>query len=503
MKLKTLSELVSLRALHDKDKIVLCHGVFDLFHQGHLRHLRSAKSFGDVLVVSITPDEFVNKGPGRPKFNSLERAEMLAAIDLVDYVVINSHPTAVEPILSLKPDIYVKGPDYKDKSTDKTGGIEEEDFAVQSVGGELRVTEDKVESSSRLLNANFMNWNRSQRTILNDLKEQFSIREIEEVVEGLSELKVLVVGEPIIDTYVFCQPENLSSKSPSISARFIKEENYPGGSLAVARHLCSLGCDVGLLSPMGTEGFLQECLDKFVDFKRLKFEMAGSTSIATPRKTRYISPFMNQRMFEVVNLDEKGWIESDLSGFETKLRDSEKKYDLVLALDFGHGLWVKSRIKELENCEKFVALNVQTNSSNQGFNLFHKHKKRDFLVLDERELRLGLHDRYSEVHHLLSDDRSGRISYPYSVTLGGKGSVYINRQGIQTTMPSFFTDPVDTIGAGDAYFAISSLLQYRQAPDLLIPFIGNLFAGLKTKIIGNKESVDKSDLIRSISHLLK
>src|SRR5256885_211297 len=75
-------------------KIVLCHGVFDLFHVGHLRHLRSASEFGDVLVVSITGDKYVNKGPDRPAFLSELRAELLAGLELVDYVAIVEEPSA-------------------------------------------------------------------------------------------------------------------------------------------------------------------------------------------------------------------------------------------------------------------------------------------------------------------------------------------------------------------------------------------------------------------------
>src|SRR3990172_8805312 len=92
-------------------QVVHCHGVFDLIHPGHIRHLHSAKTQGDVLVVTVTPDEYVNKGPGRPIFNQRLRVESLAAFACVDYVAINRWPTAVETILLLKPDVFVKGSD--------------------------------------------------------------------------------------------------------------------------------------------------------------------------------------------------------------------------------------------------------------------------------------------------------------------------------------------------------------------------------------------------------
>ena len=96
-----------------RKKIVLCHGVFDLLHVGHIKHFKEAKSFGDILIVTLTPDKFVNKGPSRPAFNEKLRLEAIAALDAVDFVSLNTSATAVVPIQKLKPDVYCKGPDYK------------------------------------------------------------------------------------------------------------------------------------------------------------------------------------------------------------------------------------------------------------------------------------------------------------------------------------------------------------------------------------------------------
>src|SRR5260221_14385041 len=110
-KLKTLEELaLILQDLKSRGKIVVhSHGVFDLLHVGHIRHFEQAKQMGDVLIVTITQDQYVNKGPHRPAFPQDVRAEMLAALGMIDYVAINSTPLAVEAIKLLRPDIYVKG----------------------------------------------------------------------------------------------------------------------------------------------------------------------------------------------------------------------------------------------------------------------------------------------------------------------------------------------------------------------------------------------------------
>ena len=133
-------------------KIVHCHGVFDLLHLGHIKHFEEAKTFGDVLVVTITPDEFVHKGPNRPAFTTVLRLEALAALESIDFVAANKWPIAVETIKLIKPDIYCKGPDYKDHSEDITGKIDEEHAALDSFGGKMKYTSDITFSSSSLLN---------------------------------------------------------------------------------------------------------------------------------------------------------------------------------------------------------------------------------------------------------------------------------------------------------------------------------------------------------------
>ena len=149
--IKQLVKVLKNKRLKSK-KIIYCHGVFDLLHVGHIKHLREAKKLGDILVVTITADKYVNKGPGRPVFNQALRCEVLAAIESVDYVAINEAPTAVNTIKMIKPDIYCKGKDYKNFNDDITGEIKNEINSLKSVGGKIVFTEEITFSSSRLIN---------------------------------------------------------------------------------------------------------------------------------------------------------------------------------------------------------------------------------------------------------------------------------------------------------------------------------------------------------------
>jgi bifunctional ADP-heptose synthase (sugar kinase/adenylyltransferase) len=178
-------------------------------------------------------------------------------------------------------------------------------------------------------------------------------------------------------------------------------------------------------------------------------------------------------------------------------------YDLVIVADYGHGMFEGEVLKCLENLGRFVALNVQTNSGNFGFNPFTKHRHYNYISIDERECRVGTHDRLTPIETLARNAVGTVISSTASVTIGSSGSLYYAADGVEHLCPCFFKDVVDTTGAGDAYFAITSLLAYLQAPDPLIPFLGNCFAGLKTRIIGNKSAVSKVDLVKTVQSILR
>jgi cytidyltransferase-like protein len=129
----------------------LCHGCFDVLHTGHLRHFESARSQCDVLMVSVTPDEFINKGAGRPVFPAAERAELIAGIGAVDFTVINQWPSAVNLLKELRPNAFFKGQEYESRAMQVNPNFIEEKDVAQSLGIDVRFTYEKVRSSSATL----------------------------------------------------------------------------------------------------------------------------------------------------------------------------------------------------------------------------------------------------------------------------------------------------------------------------------------------------------------
>ena len=250
-------------------KIVHCHGVFDLLHIGHIKHFNEAKTFGDILIVSITPDEFVNKGPGRPAFTSSLRMEALASLESIDFVFTNQWKTAEETIKIIKPDFYCKGPDYKDHSDDISGKITDEEASVHSIGGEIVYTDDITFSSSSLLNKYGDIHSHEQEEFIKDIANQNTFESINLKFEKMKNLKVLIIGETIIDQYVFCEALGKSGKESVLVMRDLETQDYLGGALAIAQHLSEFCTKVSVLSFIGEgneyKSFIEDNIEKNVN----------------------------------------------------------------------------------------------------------------------------------------------------------------------------------------------------------------------------------------------
>lgn len=504
-KLINAEDLGLVREWHPEAKVVHCHGVFDVLHGGHLAYFESAKKFGDILVVTVTSDKFVNKGPGRPYFNSSVRATMLGALAVVDYVAVSNHPTSVPIVTQLKPHFYVKGPDYRDKARDVTGAIYEEENAVKAVGGKLVFTEDETHSSSTLINKFFAPWTQEQQQAIEVIVAAGGLPVIEQALDKISNLKVAVMGEPIVDTYVFCNAESISSKSPSISARFVSEENYAGGSLAIANHIANFVKEVDLYITHGGEPYFRQLLSERLA-PNVKLHDQVLKTVPTPRKTRYIEVYKQQRMFELTDVASDQWFHHSPTEFSDMVKKGNREADVTVVADFGHGLFETAVLDSLNHFEGFVSLNVQTNSSNFGFNPFTKHRRFSFLNIDTREVRIAYHDRFTSPLELAKRTHKalGAQGASFALTTGPNGAYYFpaNNETAYHS-PAFSDQVVDATGAGDAFFALASMLVKVGCADVLIPFLGNVFAGIKTKIVGNKFSVSRPQLVKAVTSILK
>ena len=250
LNIKKLRERILFLKKNNK-KIVHCHGVFDLVHYGHIEHFKSAKRLADCLIVTLTCDDLVNKGPGRPYFNQDIRSKFLSSIDVIDYVTISENETAEKMISIIKPDIYFKGPDYKNNKSDKTFNIYKEVNLVKKFGGKVVYSNDITFSSSKLLNKFFSILNEDQKIFIDRISKKYSLESIEKYINQLSKINTLLIGELIIDEYIFCDTLGKSGKEPHLAVLENKKEVYLGGSGAIANNLSTFCKNVYLLSYIG------------------------------------------------------------------------------------------------------------------------------------------------------------------------------------------------------------------------------------------------------------
>lgn len=503
-KIKHLNELErELAAIRKKGKmIVLCHGVFDLMHPGHILYFQGAKKHGDILVVTLTPDHFVNKGPGRPVFNQRLRLESIAALECVDYVAINEWPTAEKTIKKLKPHVYAKGQDYANAASDITGQIRNEMAAVTAVGGKTIFTNELTFSSSSLINKFFDVYPAATNNYLKNFRQKHTTNEIFKLFKDMSKLKVLVIGEAIFDQYCYCNPMAKSPKETIVASRFLSEENFAGGSLAIANHLAGICKSVTLVSTMGKEphiyNFFKNKLRPNVQFRAHKLN--GAPTIT---KRRYVEPNFLTKMYEIQYLDDTPLSGADEQAVVEDLRSILPKHDLVLVADYGHGFLTERLRDEISSLSKFLCVNTQTNSANYGFNVATKYHKADFVSIDEPELKLALRMRYGDVNALAQKLRSEIKAKMLLVSRGHNGSVIITQRGNAQVTPIFSGRVVDRIGAGDAVFAITSPFVYSGVPEDLIGFLGSCAGAMAVGTVCNRDPIDPVSLTKFITGLMK
>jgi len=503
-KIKPLNELAELLSSlrSEGNKIVHCHGVFDLLHVGHIRYLEHAKKMGDTLVVTVTQDHHVNKGPNRPAFTEHLRAESLAALDCVDYVAVNQWPTAVETIKLLKPDFYVKGSDYKDVKDDVTGKIKDEAEAVQSIGGEIRFTEDITFSSSHLINSIIPSFDEETNRYLHDFRRKYSPDDILSQIENLRELKVLVIGEAIIDEYVYCESMGKSGKESVLVMKYLSKERYAGGALAIANHLADFCDSVSLTCYLGTEkteeDFVRNSLKANID--PLFVYKSESPTIV---KRRFVDSYSLAKLLGVYKLNDEQLNLDEENILCNILEERLPECDVVIVADYDHGLLTPKVIDLLTNKSKFLAVNTQINAANIGFHAISKYAHADYVCIHEGEIRLDRRSRKGNLKDLICDLASRMGDPSIMITRGSNGSLFYRKDEGFTSCPAFAVKVVDRVGAGDAVLALTSVMSANSVSADVINFVGNLVGADAVSIVGNKRSIDRVKLMKSITSLMK
>ena len=503
-KIKNLEDLPILfsKLKSEGKKIVHCHGVFDLLHVGHFKHFKQAKTFGDILIVSITPDEFVHKGPGRPAFSSSLRLEALSELESVDYVVANKWPTAEEIIKIIKPNVYCKGPDYKNHLDDITGKISEEENAVKSFGGKMMYTDDITFSSSNLLNKFGNIYSKEQELFIRNINNIHSAESIQKKINAINKLKVLVIGEIIIDQYVFCEALGKSGKEPVLVLRDLETQEYLGGSLAIARHLIGFCKTVSVLSFLGEDNEYKSFIEENME-DNINLNFLNKSNSPTIVKRRFVDHIDRKKVLGVYSINDDLLKENEEDKFIESFDKLSKEHDLIIISDYGHGIITPRIAKHISNSDKFVSLNAQINAANIGTHNIRKYHDINCLIINQSELHHELRQRDGDIEEMATTLKNMINAKYIAVTQGKNGAFLINGDIVSEKSPGFADQVIDKIGSGDALLALLSVCLYSNFDEKLALFIGSLAAGQSVETVGNSVPVSKIKLLKTISHLLK
>jgi cytidyltransferase-like protein len=501
LSLEDLAQLVG--ALRTEGKVVVhCHGVFDLMHIGHIRHFELAKKQGDILIVTITPDRFVNKGPNRPVFTEAHRAWAISALACVDYVAINQWPMATETIRLLRPNKFVKGSEYRDAGKDRTGAIALEEEAIQSAGGELVFTDDVVFSSSTLLNRHFGVFPETTGQFLASFSARNRSDEVISWIEKARHLKVLVLGEAIIDEYNYCETLGKAGKEPVLVARHMNSERFAGGILAVANHAAAISDHVTMLTFLGESASEEEFVRERTKAKieKLFLTLPNAPTII---KKRFVETYPLQKLFEVYVIGELHQQNSESATLCRQLAAILPQFDAVVVADYGHGMFSPEAVALLCKQTKFLAINTQVNAANHGFNTVSKYRRANYVCISERELRLDSRSPQKDLREIVLQISDRLSCERLLITRGEQGCLCYSQVEGFVEVPAFTGRVVDRVGAGDAVLAITAQCAALKAPMEIIGFIGSCVGAQAVSVVGNRESIESVPLTRYIECLLK
>lgn len=468
--------------------VVQCHGCFDIVHPGHVRYLRFARSLGDVLVVSVTSDRCIDKGFDRPYFHEALRTESLAALEFVDYVCLDDHVTATEILTQLQPDVYVKGKEYE-TSEDPRFLVEKK--LVEAYGGRVVYSSgDVVFSSTRLLERL-----RSQVSMDAEKIRVFAAAHgvdrpaLEDLLARIAELRVVVVGDPIIDRYIHSEEVGIASEGPIITVAPIGEELFAGGAGLIASQAAHLGARTTLVTTLdGSER--AQLLSDLLEQSHVTVQATHEPRRPVFLKSRYV--VQGQKVLKV---DEGQRVPLSSTGAEAFVAAIEGQLDgcdLIIATDFGHGLFAAPVIEGLGRLASERGVPLAIDVSRSGSSNLMRFRGTRLATPTEDELRLALGDLEAGLSNLASRYYQATGGERLVITMGSRGSLMLGRglQGsgrlIARHLPAFTSHPLDTVGAGDVFLASLALADAAGGSPELGLYLGSLVASLHVQRLGNR-----------------
>jgi len=498
----TLDSLLAVRAAAKASgkTVVHCHGCFDIVHPGHIQHLQFARTLGDILIVSVSSDSHVNKGPDRPLIPDDLRAASLSALECVDLVYINPHPTAVELLDQLRPDVYVKGREYE--GIQDARFLAERDLVVRNGGRVVFSSGEIVYSSTALIGA----LGRTDR--FNDekvvrLRDRYDLNtlHLQNLMQRARDLKVVVVGDYLLDRYHLCDATGVAGEGPMLSLRSLNTRDYDGGAGVIALHLAGLGAQPTLITALADDDLSKQAVMRLKGAGVNLQSYRGRRELAV--KHRYL---VDQTKLFKVDEGAPAPADTQLEGLlAARILEAAEGAAAVIFADFGYGVITPGLLDRiLPTLRKTVPILTADVSGRQS-NLL-RFRDVDLLCPTEREVREAQHDFTNGMGAIVWNLLNATSARQAIITLGKQGLVTFERnQGSMADrlqseyLPALASHAVDPLGCGDVLLATASLILAAGGSLAAAAFVGSIAAAIEVQELGN-EPITAERIIAYLHH---
>lgn len=500
-KIKSSEEVASLLGARPRQKkAIMCHGTFDVVHPGHIRHLLYAKTKADVLIASLTSDIYIKKGNMRPYVPEDLRAINLAALEMVDYVVIDRDPTPIKNLAIIKPDFFAKGYEYTAGQVHPK--TQEEIEILDSYGGEMIFTPgDIVYSSSALIELAPPSIG-IEKLITLMKAEEISFDDLRATLRKIKGITVHVVGDTIVDSYTNCSMAGGMTKTPTMSVRVENKSDFVGGAGIVAKHLRAAGAKVIFSTVLG-----EDSLGEFVreDLNNSGVEIFPILDGTRPTTNKNAIVVKNYRMLKLDTVDNRSISDKVLAKLQTQI--SKFQTDALAFCDFRHGIFNRTTIPALINAIPSGVFKVADSQVASRWGNILDFQNFDLITPNEREARFALGDQDSVIRPLALELHKKSGCKTLILKCGDRGMItYRSNSEVDYraffSIESFADHVVDAVGAGDALLSYATLTMVATGNEVMASILGGMAAGIECEHDGN-HPVSTDLMLRKISDVEK
>ena len=461
-------------------KLVFVYGNFNIVHPGHLRLLRFASECGDYLAVGVLGDQNTESA-------ILKQNERLAGVDAISWVnyafIMEEAPEGF--IAALRPDVVVKGSEYKTS-------VNPEFKSIESYGGQLLFGSGDTSFSSLELiqnERNIVNHSAIKRPTEFMQRHGFSDDAMQTVLDQMAGLRVLVIGDTIVDEYVQCDPLGMSQEDPTNVVTPIMTDKFVGGAGIVASHASGLGAkSVDFISVIGDDVTGEYAAGKLASYG-LKTHFLIDDSRPTTLKQRYRAG--NKTLLRVSHLRQHKISET----LQQKAIECAQKIlahvDLVVFSDFNYGVLTQPLVDQISaECQRRGIMMVADSQSSSQVGDVSRFNGAALLTPTEREARIALGNYEDGLVIVARKLRDKANAENIIITLGAEGILIYAKA---TQADQWHTDrldalnsaPKDPAGAGDCLLVCAAMSMALGRTIWESLYLGSLAAACQVGRIGN------------------